>query len=1052
MATKLTVSYEEQVKAIRDKVSQYVAGQFRMGQFRNADQARFVDQVVPYVLAGRQQVSNLTDAYLTRVISSALGKPLPLRGAIDAAAVRGVPAAEVYARPFTTVWTALSQGKPYDEAVRLGAARAESLVLTDLQLAKTTTAQDVLANAGDQVIGYERIPSGEGTCALCWLASTQRYHREDLMPIHPGCNCDVGPIIDTGVQVIYPDRYEQVHQAAADFAGNYDTGGRNLGIGDAPYDYAHLVVENMHGEMGPLLGWKGVDFTSAAKLGIEETAPESSSLVALADKLIDRAAADRAANKVVSIGNDTPVPQRVATILDQWVQAGGSFNLSVADRRAVADAVASHGEDYTGTLYRGAHLQTPAKFLTGSEEVGKRATFNASSFSKDIGDAIPYAENSPEGATKIIYELKTAGGSVKVLNVTDRAAAMAGYAEEERITEGMFWVWKRAKIDSDGFVHIYITNLDPAIEEAAAAARAVAAREAERAAVARELWEAEQARLARRTEARLSEEERRFRLTQMLDDAAAQEKAAAEALAAKRAEAAARIDEYPTRYTEWGERAKDINEAALRSPETNSDLLTWLTTADTTDIDYAIKAGLEFTDPETGMYVKISNLRKVGGSIKWNFAVWDRGVTVGHGSRSLKYSSSTKAHMYHELFELDKDVRGSGFGTRWQKHVEDWYISQGLDTIKLTANIDVGGYAWARMGYDFADKSDILHIMNRIENELAKTDTRAFTKIQRWKSNLASKTGDLPTAYELSQLGYKEGAKSWAGKRGMLGTFWSAQKKLIPPPLPVVEKVAAAAEKKLPGIPSLKDLQKMPYELKGTPRNRFPDTVDKWFSSSNGRDNPEALARYNSGVADAFAQVAATNINVQLSDSSFKMIVRDGRWKTVHEVRRRGVGGGRGSYYTHRIDYERGVMGVPENVPLEEHPVYGYFSDNAGGMNTPRHYGNIDVVLRPEVKGRTTITAGDTLDEGLTPVPVLDALTRARTPEQLYHSSGGGLMYNAQNATPLVRGPNYWEAQIHGGVKLTDVLSIRVDGEIYDAWTATMKDKIREAGIQVIKR
>jgi hypothetical protein len=36
-----------------------------------------------------------------------------------------------------------------------------------------------------------------------------------------------------------------------------------------------------------------------------------------------------------------------------------------------------------------------------------------------------------------------------------------------------------------------------------------------------------------------------------------------------------------------------------------------------------------------------------------------------------------------------------------------------------------------------------------------------------------------PTPYELSRLGYEEGATSWAGKSLMLGSDWYAVKKLL---------------------------------------------------------------------------------------------------------------------------------------------------------------------------------------------------------------------------------------------------------------------------------
>ena len=213
MATKLTIAYDSQINAIRTRVADYLVSKFTGAQFRNVDMGKFIDEVIPVIQASRTQVAALTDAYLSTVISGALGKTIPMQGPIDTSMLRGVAASDVYERPFKEVWTALSEGKTLDQAANMGVLRLGSLIATDLQMAKVQQSQETLSNAGEKVIGYERIPTGDNTCALCMIASTQRYHRADLMPIHPGCNCDIGPIVDTGQQTIYPDRYMETHQA-----------------------------------------------------------------------------------------------------------------------------------------------------------------------------------------------------------------------------------------------------------------------------------------------------------------------------------------------------------------------------------------------------------------------------------------------------------------------------------------------------------------------------------------------------------------------------------------------------------------------------------------------------------------------------------------------------------------------------------------------------------------------------------------------------------------------------------------------------------------------
>ena len=109
--------------------------------------------------------------------------------------------------------------------------------------------------------GFRRALNGPGDCALCVIASTQRYHAGDLLPIHPGCNCTVAPLgPGEGVdQVIDPDLLERVHAQVEAMTGDVDRGAR------AP-DYRKLMVVREHGEIGPVLTWKQHEFTSAADL------------------------------------------------------------------------------------------------------------------------------------------------------------------------------------------------------------------------------------------------------------------------------------------------------------------------------------------------------------------------------------------------------------------------------------------------------------------------------------------------------------------------------------------------------------------------------------------------------------------------------------------------------------------------------------------------------------------------------------------------------------------------------------------------------------------
>lgn len=265
---RLDAAYAAQIKAIRTRLDAFAAARFMSGQYRDADMARFLKEVVPVVLASRRQVSALTDSYLAQVMTSQLGKRVAPMGPIDTNTLRGVDAKEVYARPFVTVRTKLSEGKTFDAAVQAGSARLTDILLTDMQMAKTQTAQNVMESAPSGFEYYERTLTGSKNCALCMIASTQHYTRGDLMPIHPGCDCGIKSLPpgtkrytarDGGKRVIDPKLLDLTHDQIQNALGTYDTGGR------AP-DYRKLIVTHEHGEIGPVLTLKDQKFTGPSAI------------------------------------------------------------------------------------------------------------------------------------------------------------------------------------------------------------------------------------------------------------------------------------------------------------------------------------------------------------------------------------------------------------------------------------------------------------------------------------------------------------------------------------------------------------------------------------------------------------------------------------------------------------------------------------------------------------------------------------------------------------------------------------------------------------------
>jgi hypothetical protein len=158
------------------------------------DPEETVGRVVPVVEAGAGRVVALTDAYMTAKAVAA-GVRMAVKG-LSAFAYRDLrsrDAAEVYQRPFGALGGQLAQGAELEVALRSARGALSRLVRTDMQLAQTHAAQEWMVDE-PRVVGYERVLGPGDNCPLCMAASTRRYYREDLMPIHERCACTVAPV------------------------------------------------------------------------------------------------------------------------------------------------------------------------------------------------------------------------------------------------------------------------------------------------------------------------------------------------------------------------------------------------------------------------------------------------------------------------------------------------------------------------------------------------------------------------------------------------------------------------------------------------------------------------------------------------------------------------------------------------------------------------------------------------------------------------------------------------------------------------------------------
>jgi hypothetical protein len=229
------------------------------GWWSDAEVEALAQQVSMVVLAGQTAVSRATDAYLARVISDALGRPVPPVGVpITPERWRTADPLEVYQRPAADVRRRVAAGEVLGVAEGMAAQRYRSMVSTDLALATTHTSREVYQRRGSLVDGYRRVTRPEasrgGTCGLCVAASDRIYSRGDLMPIHDKCKCQTLPIVsgqDPGRSLV-----------DAELRALYDDAGGTAG---AKLKRTRYQV-NEHGELGPVLREQGHHFRGPAEV------------------------------------------------------------------------------------------------------------------------------------------------------------------------------------------------------------------------------------------------------------------------------------------------------------------------------------------------------------------------------------------------------------------------------------------------------------------------------------------------------------------------------------------------------------------------------------------------------------------------------------------------------------------------------------------------------------------------------------------------------------------------------------------------------------------
>lgn len=132
-------------------------------------------------------------------------------------------------------------------------------------------------------------------------------------------------------------------------------------------------------------------------------------------------------------------------------------------------------------------------------------------------------------------------------------------------------------------------------------------------------------------------------------------------------------------------------------------------------------------------------------------------------SRQFIRQGDGTLEVHHALFKIREEYQGNGMSREIFRVFYEQYKRMGVDVITVEANIDVGGYCWARYGFQAESKHEALRAVS--ENPKLRDVGRAFVEKHYKQYDLSA---DAPFPMKLIT------EQPW-GKEALLGTYWSGR-------------------------------------------------------------------------------------------------------------------------------------------------------------------------------------------------------------------------------------------------------------------------------------
>ena len=139
----------------------------------------------------------------------------------------------------------------------------------------------------------------------------------------------------------------------------------------------------------------------------------------------------------------------------------------------------------------------------------------------------------------------------------------------------------------------------------------------------------------------------------------------------------------------------------------------------------------EFDKYEIRIYSKGVSVFENGNTLLQYYGEQKNGETFEF-RRSFIRNDKNDVHVYHDYLEMPEVVQGKGLGKSLLSEFYREYKRIGVKHLSLKANIDVGGYAWARYGFS-AKLEDVEQIL--IQSKMARVadKEKALAIFKNWR-------------------------------------------------------------------------------------------------------------------------------------------------------------------------------------------------------------------------------------------------------------------------------------------------------------------------------